>query len=94
MLIKLVFFIVIIVFFALFLVVVIFVIHFCHKTALLHNRNAAKNQKHCEIRKVVVVVVKAVPALDELTPKDVSWGEQGNCEFNLSFIDEEVLEHQ
>ncbi len=94
MLIKLVFFVVIIVFFALFLVFVVFVIHFCHETALLQNGNAAKNQKHYKIRKVVVVIVKAVPALDKLTPKDVSWREQGNCEFNLSFIDEEVLEHQ
>lgn len=64
MLIKLVFFVVIIFFFALFLVFVVFEIHFCHKTALLQNRNAAKNQKHYKISKVVVVVVKAVPALD------------------------------
>ena len=64
MLIKLVFFVLTIVFVALFLVVVVFVIHFCHKTALLHNRNATKNQKHNKISKVVVVVVKAVPALD------------------------------
>jgi Flp pilus assembly protein CpaB len=56
-------------------VFMVLMVHLCDKTTLLENRHVAEDQKHREKRIVVVVVVKTVPALDELYPHDIGWRE-------------------
>jgi len=61
--------------FAMFFVLfVVFLVHSSNNTTLLQNRNVAEDHKHCDIRVVVIVVVKYMPALDELVSQDVIWG--------------------
>ena len=62
-------------FVVLFVVFMVLMVHLCDKTTLLENRHVAEDQKHREKRIVVVVVVKTVPALDELYPHDIGWRE-------------------